>query len=78
MTARQYSYRDAGAPPAPLPVGGDAVPALQELGLRAALLDGYGNKPPAGWTVVSEFDRAITLAPASNCAQVTFYRHFNR
>lgn len=74
MTARQYSYRDAGAPPALFP---SAVTPFQKLKsyLRAALVDGYGNKPPAGWTVVSEFDTAITLAPASNCAQITFCQH---
>ncbi|MFU2467259.1 hypothetical protein ACM7PH_30840, partial [Pseudomonas aeruginosa] len=62
------------APPALFP---SAVTPFQKLKsyLRAALVDGYGNKPPAGWTVVSEFDTAITLAPASNCAQITFCQH---
>lgn len=77
--ARFYQSTDAGAPVLDIPASAGAVDirrfgCLKQI-LKAALVNGYGSggsaKPAAGWALIQEGDRTITLRNASG-SYVTF------
>lgn len=57
MTVRFYSSLDTGAPA----LSGDLYDRLRAI-LRACLVDGYGSKPAAGWTVGHDVSGGFSLA----------------
>lgn len=69
MTARFYKLGDAGAPALYYSTNGGVVDAQRfdnfKRLLKACLVNGYGSLPAAGWTLINEAERSITLRNAA-------------
>lgn len=61
MTVRHYSSLDTGAPLLPSSSGQRFIDNLKLI-LKACLVDGYGAKPAAGWTVGHEHADGFSLS----------------
>lgn len=61
MTVRHYSSLDTGAPALPSTSGQRFIDNLKLI-LKACLVDGYGAKPAAGWTVGHEHADGFSLS----------------
>jgi hypothetical protein len=61
MTVRHYSSLDTGAPVLPSVSGQRWIDNLKLI-LKACLVDGYGTKPAAGWTVGHEHADGFSLS----------------
>lgn len=61
MTVRMYSSLDAGAPALPSLSSQRFIDNLKII-LRACLVDGYGTKPAAGWTIGHEHADGFSLS----------------
>lgn len=57
MTVRLYTSRDTGAPNLPGPTFNDNIKTI----LLACLVNGYGGKPAAGWTVGHDVSEGFSL-----------------
>ena len=72
MTVRIYRSTDAGAPTR-TGLTGTHVNMLRQI-LRACLVDGYGAKPAAGWSVVDEGSQGFSITNANGSGIINFFQ----
>lgn len=71
MTVRMYSSLDAGAPALPNLSSQRFIDNLRIV-LRACLVDGYGDKPGAGWTVMHDVADGFSLGNGEGIINFVF------